>query len=193
MGDLESLLLVLAAIYLSECVVWVRRGGVAFHSHRGKTWRFWHPGAVLGNARGAMFLANPIPPLGTVLVSHQFPVSFSPQGVISFTAACINPGWRPAQSANHLRYEEARTIAVEGRTLRVNGGLFVKAPSPAVARAQASLLRRLKSIPEIELCAWPERLWPPGCWRKLSPSAGAFTAPTGRSFRMAPKNDSPLS
>src|SRR5436190_151195 len=124
MGDLESLLLVLAAIYLTECAVWVRRGGVAIHSYRGRTWRLWHPGALLGNAWGALFLANPLPPLGTVLLSHQFPVSFSPEGLLSFTACCINPGWRPSPTANHLRYEEAQTIAVEGRSLRINGHLF---------------------------------------------------------------------
>ena len=52
MGDLESLLLVLAAIYLSECAVWVRRGAVALHSYRGRTWHLWHPGTLLGNALG---------------------------------------------------------------------------------------------------------------------------------------------
>ena len=148
MGDLESLLLVLAAIYLSECAVWVRRGAVALHSYRGRTWHLWHPGTLLGNARGALFLANPLPPLGTVLLAHQFPVSLSPQGMFSFTAACINPGWRPSQPANHLRYADARTITVEGRRLLVNGTLFVKAPSPATARSLAGLLLRLSSLPE---------------------------------------------
>src|SRR5947199_254181 len=64
MGELESLLLVLALIYLSECLVWVRRGALAIRNWRGRNSRIVDPGALLGNQRGGFLLANPLPPLG---------------------------------------------------------------------------------------------------------------------------------
>ena len=60
MGELESLLLVLALIYLSECLVWVRRGALAFGTWRGKHFGILHPGAILANQRGGLLLANPL-------------------------------------------------------------------------------------------------------------------------------------
>jgi hypothetical protein len=153
MGDLESLLLVLVAIYLTECAVWVRRGGVAVVSYWGGRWRVWHPGSVLGNARGALFLSNPFPPFGHVVVGHQSPVSFSPQALLSFTAASINPGWRPSQLARCLRYEEVRSISLEGRNILINDVLFVKAPGGGAARRLAAMVRRLKPLSESDRAA----------------------------------------
>src|SRR5258708_36785352 len=112
MGDLEGLLLVVAAIYLAECVVWVPRGAVVFHRYWIKTWRLLHPSAVIGNDRGGLFLANPLPPLGTGLLSRQFMVSLSPEAAYSYTAASINPNWPPTQLARHLGWEAIQTVRV---------------------------------------------------------------------------------
>src|SRR6266700_1553769 len=106
MGDLEGLLLVVAAIYLAECVVWVPRGAVVFNRYWIKTWRLLHPSAVIGNERGGLFLANPLPPFGTVLVSPLF--MLSPEAAYSYTSACINPNWRPVQLARHVFWGRSR-------------------------------------------------------------------------------------
>jgi len=150
MGDLESLLLVLAAIYLTECVVWVRRGSVAVASYWGRRWGFWHPGAVLGNSRGAVFFANPLPPFGAVVVGRQFPVSVSSKAIYSFTAPSINPGWRPSQVGQFVRYEDLRTVTFDGKKVFTNGALFCQTPSATSARQLAEWLHKLKSMPEAE-------------------------------------------
>ena len=150
MGDLESLLLVIAAIYLTECAVWVRRSSMAAQAGWGGQWRLRHPGVVWGNAHGAVVLANPLPPLGTVLLSHPFPVSLSPQAMLSFTAICLDAGGRPPQTARWLKYSEAQTIGTEGKSVLVNGTVFVKASSPTAARRLAGLLRELKALSEKE-------------------------------------------
>ena len=150
MGDLESLLLVITVIYLTECAAWVRRSSVAVRQGWGGQWHLRHPGMVCGNAHGAIVMANPLPPLGTLLLGHPFPVSLSPQGMLSFTAVCLDAGGRPPQGARWLRYLDAQSIGTEGRTVLVNGTLFVKAPSPKAARRLASLLRELKALPEID-------------------------------------------
>jgi len=148
MGDLESLLLVVVAIYLTECAVWVRRSSVAVQERGGGQWRLRHPGVVLGNAHGAIVMANPLPPLGTVLPSHPFPVSLSPQAMLSCTSVCLDAGGRPPQAARWLRYTDAQTIATEGRSVLVNETLFFKASSPTAARRLAGLLRELKALSE---------------------------------------------
>jgi hypothetical protein len=150
MGDLESLLLVIAAIYLTECAVWVRRSSVAAQTGWGRQWRLRHPGVVWGNAHGAVVMANPLPPLGTVLLSHPFPVSLSSQAVLSFAAVCLDAGGRPPQAARWLKYSETQTIGTEGRSVLVNGTVFAKAPSPMAARRLAGLLRELKAHSEKE-------------------------------------------
>ena len=153
MGDLESLLLVIAAIYLTECAVWVRRSSVAAQQGWGSRWRLRHPGVVWGNAHGAVVMANPLPPLGTVLSGHPFPVSLSPQAMLSFTAVCLDAGGRPPQFARWLRYSEAQSIGTEGRSVLVNGTNFVKASSPTAARRLAGLLRELKTLLESDRAA----------------------------------------
>lgn len=153
MGDLESLLLVIAAIYLTECAVWVRRSSVAAQQGWGSQWRLRHPGVVLGNAYGAIVFANPLPPLGTVLPGHPFPVSLSPQAMLSFTAVCLDAGGRPPQAARWLRYADAQSIVTEGKSVLVNGTSFVKVSSPTAARRLAGLLRELKALSENDRAA----------------------------------------
>ena len=153
MGDLESLWLVVAVIYLTECAVWVRRSSVAALQGWAGRWRLRHPGVVLGNANGALVFANPLPPLGTVLLGHPFPVSLSPQAMLSFTAICLDAGGRPPQFARWLRYADAKTIGTEGHRVLVNGSVFVKASSPTAARGLAGLLRELKGLPETDRAA----------------------------------------
>jgi len=148
MGDLESLLLVLAAIYLTECMVWVRRGAVAFRGFWSRNWRLRHPEGVLANQRGAIVFANPLPPLDTVFVSAQFPVSLSADGVYSYTAASINPGWRPPQLARFVRFSDLRSVDARQKQVLINDELFLRAASTAAAWRWTKLLRELHQAPQ---------------------------------------------
>src|ERR1044072_9053082 len=134
MGELESLLLVLWLIYLSECLVWVRRGALAFRSWWGEDFRIRHPGALLGNQRGAFLLANPLPPLGAFFVTHGFGFSLSPEGVFAFSSVCLSPAGRPAQTAKYLHFDVLRNLEMDGRKVIVNGEIFFKAVSTFSAR-----------------------------------------------------------
>src|SRR6266511_2153028 len=110
MGELESLLLVLALIYLSECLVWVRRGALALGTWWGKSFRILYPGALLGNQRGGLLLANPLPPLGTLFLSPLVPFSLSPQGALAYSSACLNPAGPPVQTARFFRFAVIREV-----------------------------------------------------------------------------------
>jgi hypothetical protein len=153
MGDLESLLLVLVAIYLAECLVWLRRGAVGFFNWWGLArTRCWlrHPGSTLANQNGAVSFTNPLPPMGTIFFGSQLPLSVSSGGALACTATCLNPSWRPVQSARFVRFEEIKTITRDGRKVLINDQLFLKTMSPFVAR------RIVKSLRELQEAA-PER------------------------------------
>jgi hypothetical protein len=150
MGELESLLLILALIYLSECLVWLRRGALAFQTWWGRDFRVVHPGSLLSNQRGGLALANPLPPLGTVFVCQLFPLSISPEGVFGYSTACLDDAGRPFQTAAYVRLDDIREIAVNGRKLLVNGEIFLHAISTFSARHIAEQLRRLSKLPGAE-------------------------------------------
>jgi hypothetical protein len=143
MTDLELLFLVLAVLYLWECACWVRRGAVAFQNWFGRWW-IAHPGTLLGNAKGGFIMANPLPPLGTLLIGHQLPVSLSAQGVLAFVSPSVNPGWRPAQSGNWKRWDEIQSIKASGKKLLVNGQEFLRTASPEMALHMAEQLETVR-------------------------------------------------
>src|SRR5213594_3807342 len=121
MTDLELLFLVLAVIYLWECACWLRRGSVVFMTWFGRRWRLAHPAGLLGNQRGGFVVATPLPPLGTMFVGNQFPLSLSPEAMLAYVATTLNPGNRPEQTTKLFRFEDARSIEVRRKKLFVNG------------------------------------------------------------------------
>jgi hypothetical protein len=147
MSELELLFLVLAVIYLWESAAWLRRGAVAFMAYWDGRWSLAHPAALLGNQTGGIILANPLPPLGTFLTGSQSPLSLSPEGVFSYVAQCVNPGWRPPQTASYVRFDAMQKIEASGKKVRVNGKLLVKTGSTLLARQLADELRQLAKLP----------------------------------------------
>ena len=119
MGELESLLLVLALIYLSECLVWVRRGALAFTSWRGNLFVVRPSGTWIGNQRGSLLVSNPFPPLGTVFVVPELPLSLSASAVYAYSSVCLDRAGRPWQTAKHFSFRDIRDVGVEGRKLLV--------------------------------------------------------------------------
>ena len=57
--DGQTLLLILALLYLTECLIWVKKQSIAFVSPWGRRWRVATPISWLGNANGAMLILNP--------------------------------------------------------------------------------------------------------------------------------------
>jgi hypothetical protein len=146
MSDLQALLLVLAVVYCWECLAWLRRGTVAFLAGWGNRWRLVHPAALVGNQSGGLVLAWPLPPLGTFHTASQWPLSISADGVYSYVAQCVNPGWRPAQPGKYFQFEAIQKIEAPGKEVRVNGELFLRTDSPFVARRVAALLRQAAKL-----------------------------------------------
>ena len=143
MSELQLMVLVLAVIYGWECLAWLRRGGVAFRTDWRGHWRLAHPAAVLGNQTGGVVVAQPLPPLGYLVTAYQSPLSCSPDGVFSYVAQCVNPGWRPPQAARYFSFAEIKTITVVNRQVRLNNTLLLSAASVYQAEHLAGQLRQL--------------------------------------------------
>ncbi len=146
MSDRESLLLVLAIIYLTECLVWVPRSALAFTRWWGKSFRLRLAGTLAGNQHGALFLANPLPPLGPVFVNQHLPLSVSSEAAFAYTAACLDPAGRPLQTARFIPFNAMRAVAAKGKKVEVNGAVFLKTSSTLRARQLADWLDRLRKL-----------------------------------------------
>ena len=150
MSELQLLLLILAGLYGWECLCWLPRGSVALVSWFGNDWRLAQPGALAGNQRGGFVLASPLPPLGWVLASMQFPVSLSPEGLLLYVSTNVNPGWRPAQTGRFIPFDEISKAVADGRKIKVNGELLFKAPHPFTARIWAAALTHIAKRPKAD-------------------------------------------
>jgi hypothetical protein len=147
MTELQLLLLIFTLIYLWECVCWINRGSVAFLTWFGKRWRVAHPASLIGNQSGGFVFAHPLPPLGTILVGNQYPLSVSPDAVLAYVAPCVNPGSRPAQSAKLFKFDDIRKVEAVGKKVRINGELLLKVGSATFASHIAQQVDELTKLP----------------------------------------------
>ena len=141
MSDVQLLFLVLAIIYGWECASWFARGSSAFRTWFGKRWQLVKPGVLLGNQKGGFIFGNPLPPLGTILAVHEFPLALSPKGF------CITQGVDSGLRLRGKRYslwEKVTHVESKGKKVLLNEELFLKAESPVAAAKIVEILGELK-------------------------------------------------
>ena len=137
-GEGQTLLFVLVLLYLSECLIWVRRESVAFVSAWGRNWRLARPSSWLGNARGGILLLNPVPPAGRLFLSQLSPVSISPSGVCAFNLQTLPSEARsPSQTGEFQPFSKIKEAGIDGSYLTINNQRFVKCTTAQEARTLA--------------------------------------------------------
>ena len=146
MTELQLLLLIFTLIYLWECVCWINRGSVGFLTWFGRRWHAAHPASLVGNQSGGFVFAHPLPPLGTILIGNQYPLSISPDAVLAYVAPSVNPGSRPTQSAKLFKFEHIRKVEGLGKKVRINGELLLKVGSATYASHIAQQLDELTKL-----------------------------------------------
>ena len=138
-GEAPTLLLILVLLYLSECVIWVKRESVAFVSAWGSRWRLAVPPSWMGNANGGLLFLNPLPPAGRVFLSHLLPVSISPSGICAFNLQTLPSEARsPYQSGEFLPFSKIKDASSDGAYLIINKEKFTKCATAKQARAVAT-------------------------------------------------------
>jgi hypothetical protein len=144
--DLITLVVVIVALYLSECVVFARHGAVVltapFFFGGG---RFHVLSRALGTAKGAFTILNPLPPFGRVYVVEPWPFSPSQEGVVALRSFALAHEPRPLQSARKLAWAQIEKVGVDERAVVVNGEVFAQTSSPRHARAAADVLEQLRA------------------------------------------------
>jgi hypothetical protein len=139
-GEGETLLFVLILLYLSECLIWVKRESVAFVSVWSK-WRLTKPSSWLGNARGGILFLNPLPPSGRVFLSHLSPISISPLGVCALNVQTLPSEARsPYQTGEFLPFGKIKEAGVDGSYLTINKERFARCTTGKQARTLASVI-----------------------------------------------------
>jgi len=144
--DGQTLLLILALLYLTECLIWVKKHSIAFVSPWGRRWRVATPISWLGNANGAMLILNPLPPPGRIFLSHLLPISISPAGVCAFTSQTFPSGARPAtQTGEFIPFSAITKAETDGAYLTLNGQKFAKCATPKQAKALANMIEAART------------------------------------------------
>lgn len=146
MTDIQLLFAVLAGLYLWECACWLRRDALALATWWGRKWTLRHPGSLVGNQRGGFVLAPPLPPLGSLLVAHQFPFTLATEGVLFFVATNINPGLRTPPNGRFLKFSELEEVRARGKKLLVKGVPPMALASSGMAKHWADQLNRLRGL-----------------------------------------------
>jgi hypothetical protein len=163
MSDGERLLLFLALIYLSGCLLWVDRRTVLFASGTGVRWRAVVADYLWGNSSGRLFLLNPLPPLGFLFRPRLMPVSISPTSIVAYNAQTVGNSGRPPQSGRTAEIAPGAEFSHDGPSLVVDGRPFCDMGDAGAARGLAELLNRIKGLDtagreQAILGFWRERL-----------------------------------
>jgi hypothetical protein len=143
MSDGETLLLVLALLYLSDCWLWVTKQSVAFISPWCRQWRVAALTSSLSNGRGGVLFMNPLPPLGCVFLSHLSPISISPNGICAFNLQALPSVGRPTQTGRSLAFSEITGAGSDGAYVLVNNQRFTKTATAKQARLISELINRM--------------------------------------------------
>jgi len=140
-GEGPTLLFVLVLLYLSECVIWVKRESVAFVSGWGRRWQLRVPPSWMGNANGGLLFLNPLPPSGYLFLSHLSPISISPSGICAFNLQTLPSEARsPYQSGQFLPFNKIKESHSDGAYLIINNEKFTKCATAKQARALATFI-----------------------------------------------------
>lgn len=147
MSDGESILLVLALLYLWECGHWVWRDRLALLPSFGGDWQPVPPAPALGDHRTGLVPVSLLPPWGTPILCDPWRVSLGQHGVYAWVPHSPQSDSPARQSESWLRWDDIRTVEFDDRAVLINGASFVETGSPAALRRLARRLSEWSKLP----------------------------------------------
>jgi len=150
LSEAHSLCLLLAVLYVADCLWWLPPGAAAVEQLRpGGTWRPRLAPAWASNPRGRLVALAPLP-LGLGIQLPPPPLSLSPTGCstatgFAWTAAPSRPG-----EAWAVRWEDVESIEVHDRAVHVDGRRLAAFGRADTARELAATLEDLRQAPPRE-------------------------------------------
>ena len=150
MSQEQSLLVVFAVLYLTECLRWMARNAIAFRAIALGRCRPVLAGLYLGNRQGNFLLLNPFLPLGQIFVCHPWPVSSTERAVYSYVSQALTKVGIPSQKQRWVSFANIETVGATANKVLVNDTVLVRCSSEAQARHLAGLIDRLAALPEAQ-------------------------------------------
>lgn len=153
MSDEQALYITLLVLYLLECTAWVPRGCAALISKNPLKGKIRFPRRGISNNRGGLVLGSILPGSGAAFVVSQWPLSLSPEGILSWVAESLELDERAHQSGVFVPLGAAgekakkKNIHVDGREIRIDSELVLTAVTPEFARRAAVLLGKYLEAP----------------------------------------------
>jgi len=146
MSEGINLFFILLFFYLVECIFWLHRISAAFVSFYGRHWHLFFSNKCFGNDNGGFFLANPLPPLGTVYFCSLLPVSFSSTHVCSQISQTLINDIKIEENVKLIKYDEIKSVSTIDKNIFINGDMFVKCSTSTQAIFIKDILLRLISL-----------------------------------------------
>ncbi len=134
----ESLLALLVALYLLECIYWRPAGTLVFHRRWLGGWRPVPPTGWLSESSGGLSMANPLPPSRWAHHCRPWPVALSPEAVCA------------ASSGTSIEFTRIERVESRGADLYINNGTFAFCGTAESARVWASRLKELRPSNETQ-------------------------------------------
>jgi len=147
MSDVAMLLLVVGAIYLSECARWVQFDTILFSKRSLYGWRHRYPGGFIRNEKSALALGNLLPPLAPSLVTQWWPISMSPDAVLALAPQEVHPNARTSYTERLVALDDIQSVHTYESELLINDRAFANLCSPQLATWFAKLIRNLAAAP----------------------------------------------
>lgn len=139
MSELALLLLIVLAIYLSQCLVWAPQNTTVFRRSFGRHWK-GHTASFLLEGRGIRLLfANPVFPGHGFALTQPLPFAVSPRGI-----AAGSPSPEGRERLEFLDFEAVRAFDSSEETVRANGKDLFRTACPEQAELVAAWLEQVR-------------------------------------------------
>jgi hypothetical protein len=140
MSSVDQLLLILLAIYVSECLLYLRAGAMALGNWLG-TWRVLDGGLSVGSSGGGVVFLDPSP-WAVAYECEPWPVAVSPYGLLSISG-WPGPG-AAGDSTGAILWADITRLRADGRWLLVNGTRYAECASGAMASYLAKVIDKIR-------------------------------------------------
>ena len=168
LSDVDWIFIVLAALYLSEMLVWARPGTSAYASSWGLFRGHFRARRLIGNDHGDLLIGGPAP-FDVTLLHETLLLSLSDEGVVAFVAEAPLLRERPPQSEKRFLWSQLVDAHAVDLEVRVSDGRVCLAGSKRGANRLAAKLRELSRTPDDSRSSQIEH------WRKQRHSVEAAT------------------
>ncbi len=147
MSDRQYLLLVLGFLAVTECLFWVRRGGVVFRRMITRRWHAVVRSEAISNHHGDLHWCWPFPPAGSVYIARSWPFVAGPDGIANAQVECLHPSGHASTASAFFPWAAIRDVVADGKVLRINGQPLFRSDSPYEPLHFEALLRDLSRLP----------------------------------------------